>query len=220
MLSCIFLLDKLLLQIVKRIILFLTLVLGTVAALRAQEAPGPWLMSAEMIVGAGVDNGPQTYSSATFTAGYKFGNIFLVGAGAGLRFALPLKERTYLESLPTIVRDYQMEWNLPIYLRLGLEGRKWFVHVDGGYAVGVVGLPWPGSKGAPARVATCYKGFFVDPHAGIILGGHHAIGLGVLLQQSTYQERVSTRSGDVVSTSVNTMNAFPLAINLRYGFRF
>lgn len=203
----------------KRILLLLVFFLGTIAAIQAQEALGPWVMSAEMTLGAGAGCGPQAYSSATFTAGYKFGKMFLIGAGAGFRFALPLKEHNFQNSI-SVGRNYQMEWDLPFYLRLGMEGRKWFVHVDGGYAVGLFGMSWPGAKGAPARTATCYKGFFVDPHAGIILGGCHVVGLGVLFQQSTYQKRFSTHSGDVLSTSVSTVKDFPAAINLRYGFRF
>lgn len=206
----------------KRLVLVLVLALGAITAAQAQKR---WVFSPEATVGVGLKNGPASYTTAAFTVGYKIGDLFLLGAGAGFRSAFPTSRRTTIDSSGALQRETKemmVELEMPVFLRIGLEGSKWFVHVDGGYAVGLFGVSAATSllKGASPYINPIYKGLFVDPHAGIILGGRHAIGLGVLFQQCTRQEEVINQSKDVISTSVNTVKEFPAAINLRYGFRF
>ena len=203
----------------KRLVLVLVLALGAIMATQAQKR---WVFSPEVTLGVGFANGPKAYGTQAFTAGYKFGGLFLLGAGAGFRSALPVSSRTTVISGASR-KEYTLDLEVPVFLRIGLEGSKWFVHVDGGYAIGLYGISMVAmlkKLGASPFITATYKGFFVDPHAGIILGGRHAIGLGVLFQQSTRQELVIHQSGDLISTSVSTVKDFPAAINLRYGFRF
>ncbi|MBP5487330.1 MAG: hypothetical protein J6Y06_06870, partial [Bacteroidales bacterium] len=71
-----------------------------------------------------------------------------------------------------------------------------------------------------------YNGFFVEPQVGWKVGRRSALALGLLFQQSTVSNRVTTENGTwgdpsySIREEVNTLNVFTPAVTLRYVLGF
>ena len=162
--------------------------------------------SAEGIVGFGFGKGPVAFETTQFVAEYHLGEAFVLGAGAGLRCAIPTI--TYDITNGKARREaYFLEFDLPLFLRLGYYAPRWNAAVDGGYAASL-----------SSRISF-YKGFFIDPHVAISFGRHN-VGLGVLFQQTFTRTSTSTSTDTTLSTHVEEKTVFTPALTLRYAFRF
>ena len=189
----------------------------------SSQAQNPFSYSAEVAAGIGVGRGPLATATPQFVAHYELGGSFNLGAGAGIRFALPCLQ--YITKNGTHKRTFCDEFDIPVFLRLGYGKELFYANVDAGYAFGIFsfyGSGWvPGGKKEP-----CYNGFFVDPHIGIRMGLHSALALGVLLQHSVISNTVQTESGTIndpsysISSTTDTQNMFTPAITLRYAYIF
>ena len=197
----------------KKVIFILALLL-TVIPLSAQRRIS---FSVELEAGAGVWKGPLFTVSPEFVAQYGFSNGIHVGAGAGARFSMPCLQ--YITTNGTPRRRFINENDIPVFLRVGYSKNMFFANLDGGYAIGVYafyGKDWtPGGK-----TESKYNGFFIRPHAGLNLGRGHSLSLGVLLQQSTVKNHVSSTTDESVTSVVTTEHLLTPAITLRYGFTF
>jgi hypothetical protein len=110
-------------------------------------------------------------------------------------------------------------------MRLGYGKEQFYANLDAGYAIGALafyGLGWvPGGKKEPN-----YNGFFVEPQVGWKVGRRSALALGLLFQQSTVSNHVTTETGTMndpsysIKTKVKTLNIFTPAVTLRYVLGF
>lgn len=206
-------------DIMKKTICFLLFCLAAVT-LQAQDR---FSYSVEVPAGVGIRRGPLAAVTPEFVAQYELRNGFRFGAGVGIRFARPCLQ--YITRNGTHERSFCNELGIPLFLRLGYGKEKYFANVDAGYAICVLsfyGAGWtPGGSKDP-----CYDGFFAEPHAGMKFGRHSALALGVLLQQSTVSNVVSTVSGNINDSSysssqtVATQHLFTPAVTLRYVYLF
>lgn len=178
-----------------------------------------WTLSVEESLGVGFGGKePRVVSTTEFVATRNLSSLFSVGAGIGLRVADAVTDYIVENGgMPT--KEYMLEFSAPVFLRLGLQGNKWFVRADGGYAPGLLSRSFPLSKGGVSY--PCYTGFFVEPHAGCFLGKHSVIGVGVLFQQCRVTYRTTTQEGGcVVMTKVESKKEFPATLTFRYAYRF
>ena len=175
--------------------------------------------SCEVVAGVGVGKGPQLFFTPEFVAQYAFDGGFKIGAGAGARFARPCLQ--YITKNGAHSRTFCNELDMPVFMRLGYGKEQLYANLDAGYAIGALafyGLGWvPGGKKEPN-----YQGFFVEPQVGWKIGGRSALALGLLFQQSTLSNHITTVSGSINDTQhstreeVSTLNVFTPAITLRY----
>ena len=201
----------------------LLLILGLVSfSLSAQSRMS---YSLEFVAGVGVGKGPQVIFIPEFVAQYDLGCGFRIGAGAGTRFGRPCLQ--YITKNGAKSRSFTNELDIPVFMRLGYGKEKLYVQVDVGYAIGILGFPGvnydgPGlySKDFP------YNGLFVEPQIGWKVGRRSALALGLLFQQSTVSNHVTTETGTMndpsysIKTKVNTLNIFTPAVTLRYVLGF
>ena len=182
--------------------------------MRAQDR---FSFSVEVQAGGGFGNGPRFVASPQFAAQYELGNGFKVGAGAGIRYAIPccnLSNRNGAES-----RDYCHELEIPVFLRASYGNgslHSLFARLDAGYSIGVFMMV----EGFMTFREHVYNGFFLEPQVGWITGEHSAFTLGVLLQQSKFRENVTTRTGDTISVTSNPKKVLTPALTLGYCFTF
>ena len=195
-------------------IVFIVALLLTVIPLSAQKRIS---FSVELEAGAGVWKGPLFTVSPEFVAQYGFTNGIHVGAGAGVRFSMPCLQ--YITTNGTTRRTFINENDIPVFIRVGYSWNRFFANLDGGYAIGV--YAFYGKDWAPGgRSEHKFNGFFIRPHAGLNLGRGHSLSLGVLLQQSTVKNHVSSTTAESVTSVVTTEHLLTPAITLRYGFTF
>lgn len=179
----------------------------------------------EFIAGVGVGKGPQALFTPEFVAQYDLGCGFRIGAGAGTRFGRPCLQ--YITKNGAKSRSFTNELDIHVFMRLGYGKEKLYVQVDAGYAIGILGFPGvnydgPGlySKDFP------YNGLFVEPQIGWKVGRRSALAQGLLFQQSTVSNHVTTETGTMndpsysIKTKVNTLNIFTPAVTLRYVLGF
>ena len=196
----------------------LLLVLG-VASL-SLSAQSRMTYSWEFIAGVGVGKGPQVSLTPEFVAQYDLGGGFRIGAGVGTRFARPcLQYITQNGSSPR--RTFCNELDIPVFLRLGYGKEKLYANLDAGYAIGALALfDWGWKPGG--RTEPIYNGFFVEPQVGWRVGRRSALALGLLIQQSTVSNHVTTENGTwgdpsySIREEVNTLNVFTPAVTIRY----
>ena len=199
----------------KKAILLLVLSLASLSL----SAQGRMSYSCEFVAGVGVGKGPQLFFTPEFVAQYVFEGGFKIGAGAGTRFARPCLQ--YIIKSGAHSRTFCDELDIPVFMRLGYGKEQFYANLDAGYAIGALafyGLGWvPGGKKEPN-----YHGFFVEPQVGWKIGGRSALALGLLFQQSTLSNHITTVSGTINDTQhsireeVSTLNVFTPAITLRY----
>lgn len=199
----------------KKAILLLVLSLASLSL----SAQGRMSYSWEFVAGVGVGKGPQFFFAPEFVAQYALDGGFKIGAGAGARFARPCLQ--YITKNGAHSRTFCDELDIPVFMRLGYGKEQFYANLDAGYAIGALafyGLGWvPGGKKEPN-----YQGFFVEPQVGWKIGGRSALALGLLFQQSTLSNHITTVSGTINDTQhsireeVSTLNVFTPAITLRY----
>ena len=196
----------------------LLLVLG-VASL-SLSAQSRMTYSWEFIAGVGVGKGPQFSFTPEFIAQYDLGSGLRIGAGVGTRFARPcLQYITKNGSSPR--RTFCNELDIPVFMRVGYGKEKLYANLDAGYAIGALALfDWGWKPGG--RTEPIYNGFFVEPQVGWRVGRRSALALGLLIQQSTVSNHVTTENGTwgdpsySIRGEVNTLNVFTPAVTLRY----
>ena len=204
----------------KKAILLLVLSLASLSL----SAQGRMSYSCEFVAGVGVGKGPQLFFTPEFVAQYAFDGGFKIGAGAGARFARPCLQ--YITKSGAHSRTFCDELDIPVFMRLGYGKEQFYANLDAGYAIGALafyGLGWvPGGKKEPN-----YHGFFVEPQVGWKIGGRSALALGLLFQQSTLSNHITTVSGTTIDDpsysfrdEVSTLNVFTPAITLRYVLGF
>ena len=188
----------------------LLLVLG-VASL-SLSAQSRMTYSWEFIAGVGVGKGPQVS-----------GGGFRIGAGVGTRFARPCLQ--YITRNGSKSRDFCNELDIPVFMRLGYGKEKLYANMDVGYAIcaltfydwGMASDGWGEGRKEPS-----YDGFFIEPQVGWKVGRRSALALGLLFQQSTVSNRVTTENGTwgdpsySIGTKVTTLNVFTPAVTIRY----
>ena len=204
---------------IPKIVCILSFCLATLS-LQAQDR---FLHSLEVVTGVGIGRGPLATVTPQFVTQYDLGGGFRLGAGAGTRFAMPCLQ--YITKNGTHSRTFCEELDIPVFLRLGYGKEKVYANIDAGYAVGL--LSFFDFGGVPGgRKEAGYDGFFVEPHIGLKLGRRSALALGVLFQQSTVMDHVTTDKGTIdtpsysMETVVQSQHIFTPAINLRYGILF
>lgn len=187
------------------------------------SAQGHMSYSLEFAAGAGVGKGPQVSFTPEFVAHYDLGGGFRIGAGVGTRFARPCLQ--YITKNGSHRRTFCNELDIPVFMRLGYGKEKIYANLDAGYAIGALSffdVGWAG-KG---KKESSYSGFFVEPQIGWKTGGRSALALGLLFQQSTVSNRVTTESGAMndpsysIREEVTTLIVFTPAITLRYVLGF
>lgn len=201
----------------------LLLVLG-VASL-SLSAQNRMSYSLEFVAGVGVGKGPQAIFTPEFVAQYDLGGGLRIGAGVGTRFARPcLQYITENGSSPR--RKFSNELDVPVFMRLGYGKEKIYANLDAGYAIGALSFYDAGWGGQGRKKEPSYNGFFVEPHVGWKVGRLSAFALGLLFQQSTVSNHVTTENGTLndpsysTSTKVTTLNVLTPAITLRYAVGF
>lgn len=167
-------------------------------------------------LGIGFGAGPTVFSSTSGVAEYTIADLFVVGAGAGIRFGL-MTERYNLD---TKKRNSNLEFDLPIFARAGVKYSIVSAKLDVGYSIGLLafnlGSLLPGNAGVPKRFA----GFFLEPHIDLTAGSH-SLGVGLLLQNGSYQQKKTVTAADgSVSENVETLNRMIPALTLRYAHSF
>jgi hypothetical protein len=201
----------------KKTVLLLVLGLASFSLSAQSHMTYSW----EFIAGVGVGKGPQALFTPEFVAQYDLGCGFRIGAGAGTRFGRPCLQ--YITKNGAKSRSFTNELDIPVFMRLGYGKEKLYVQVDAGYAIGILGFPGvnydgPGlySKDFP------YNGLFVEPQIGWKVGRRSALALGLLFQQSTVSNHVTTENGTwgdpsySIREEVNTLNVFTPAVTIRY----
>ena len=187
----------------------------TSLSLRAQN---PISFSLEASAGVGVWKGPLFTISPTFVAQYELFDGFKIGAGTGVRYAKPCLQ--YITNNGVFSRrSFVEEWDLPVFLRIGYGKNKLFANLDAGYAFALLsyyGWDWiPGGMTEPS-----YNGFFFEPQIGYCISRRHALGLGVLLQQSSMDDYAKVSGGEGSSyyegQQVIRQDLFTPAITLKY----
>ena len=173
----------------------------------------------EFVAGVGVGKGPQVSITPEFVAQYDFGGGFRIGAGVGTRFARPCLQ--YITRNGSKSRSFCNELDIPVFLRLGYGKEKLYANLDAGYAIGALALfDWGWIPGG--RTEPIYNGFFVEPQVGWRVGRRSALALGLLFQQSTVSNRVTTENGTwgdpsySIGEKVTTLNVFTPAVTIRY----
>jgi hypothetical protein len=174
----------------------------------------------EFVAGVGVGKGPQFSFTPEFIAQYDLGSGLRIGAGVGTRFARPcLQYITKNGSSPR--RTFCNELDIPVFMRVGYGKEKLYANLDAGYAIGALALfDWGWKPGG--RTEPIYNGFFVEPQVGWRVGRRSALALGLLIQQSTVSNHVTTENGTwgdpsySIREEVNTLNVFTPAVTLRY----
>ena len=174
----------------------------------------------EFIAGVGVGKGPQVSITPEFVAQYDLGGGFRIGAGVGTRFARPcLQYITENESSPR--RTFCNELDIPMFMRLGYGKEKLYANLDAGYALCALSFFGPGWAGEGKKEPN-YNGFFVEPQVGWKVGRRSALALGLLFQQSTVSNHVTTENGTwgdpsySIREEVNTLNVFTPTVTIRY----
>ena len=178
------------------------------------QAQKRWDLSLEQEVGVGVGYGPKVVATTEFVAACRLGSMFSIGPGVGFRVNVPLTTYKIQNGVPS--KQYLTTLGIPLFVRLGLQGRIWYVRADAGYTLDLVGI----SNDKDVIVAPHLDGFFLEPHAGVFLGKHSTIGLGVQLQDATVTKMEITRQGDLLIGSSQSNKKLVPAITLRYAFRF
>lgn len=205
----------------KKILILLIICLTTISL----QAQGRFSFSAEVAVGVGIVRGPGATVAPQFVAQYELGGGFRLGAGAGLRYAFPCFQYITLSD-GAHERSFSNEFDIPVFLRLGYGGKRFYANVDAGYAIGALSfLGWGWMPGG--KIEPCYNGFFVEPHFGVRLGRHSALALGVLWQQSVVRDYVHVVHGSMddpstysVGSTLTTRKLLTPAITLRYAYMF
>ena len=195
----------------------LLLVLGLASfSLSAQSGMA---YSWEFVAGVGVGRGPQVSITPEFVAQYDLGGGFRIGAGVGTRFARPCLQ--YITRNGSKSRSFCNELDIPVFLRLGYGKEKLYANLDAGYAIGALALfDWGWIPGG--RTEPIYNGFFVEPQVGWRVGRRSALALGLLIQQSTVSNHVTTEYGTKgdpsysIGSKVTTLNVFTPAVTIRY----
>lgn len=201
----------------KKILVLFLLCLATLT-LSAQSRMS---YSLEFVAGVGVGKGPLATFTPEFVAQYDLGGGFRIGAGAGVRFAKPCLQNITKNGKHS--RTFCDELDIPVFMRLGYGKERLFARLDAGYAPGI--LSFYGAGWDPGGMKeSCYSGLFFEPQVGWKAGRRSAFALGLLLQQSTVSDHVTTESGTPenpsVTTEVHTLNVFTPAVTLRYVFGF
>ena len=199
----------------KKTVLLLVLGLASFSLSAQSRMTYSW----EFIAGVGVGKGPQVSLTPEFVAQYGFDGGFRIGAGAGTRFARPCLQ--YFTEFGSHSRSFCNELDIPVFLRLGYGKEKLYANLDAGYAIGALALFFfvlkPGGRTEPI-----YNGFFVEPQVGWRVGRRSALALGLLFQQSTVSNHVTTEYGTKgdpsysIGSKVTALNVFTPAITLRY----
>ena len=199
----------------------LLLVLGVASfSLSAQSR---MTYSWEFIAGVGVGKGPQFSFTPEFIAQYDLGGGFRIGAGVGTRFARPCVQ--YITRKGSKSRTFCNELDIPMFMRLGYGKEKLYANLDAGYALCALSFYGAGWDG-PWKKEPNYNGFFVEPQVGWKVGRRSALALGLLFQQSTVSNHVTTENGTwgdpsySIREEVNTLNVFTPAVTLRYVLGF
>ena len=183
--------------------------------LSAQERP---TYSLEIEAGAGFGKGPAAVLVPQFVAQYELGGGFKIGAGAGLRLAIPCLDYR-IKKDGSLDRTFINELDIPVFLRLGYGWEKLYANVDAGYAIGAIGLtPFGAAHGG--FVETCYGGLFLDPQIGFRISPRRALALGVLLQRSTVMYRSFEEGATSTTVSLSEHRLITPAITLRYVISF
>lgn len=178
----------------------------------------------ESVAGLGIEKGPQYTVTEEFVTEYSLKGGFLIGVGAGLRYAAPCYQYIIKNGVHTKSR-FANELDAPLFARVGYTGNRMFLKLDAGYSIGLYGHYQsgvkPGGKKAPS-----YYGLFFEPHIGVKFGKRSALALGVLLQKSTVSAHVITETGTMGDPSwsstgeVSTQRVLTPAITLRYCVSF
>lgn len=191
-----------------------SIIVMALAALFALPAFGQsnFKLGIDESLGIGFGAGPTIFSSTYVVAEYTIADLFVVGGGAGLRYGL-MTERYNLD---TKKRDSNLEFDLPIFARAGVTYSIVSAKLDVGYSVGLLAFNFgsliPGNSGSvPKRFA----GFFLEPHIDLSAGSR-SVGIGLLLQSGSYQERQTVTTADGTSEKVETVKKMIPALTLRY----
>ena len=200
----------------KKTVLLLILGLASLSLSAQSRMTYSW----EFVAGVGVGKGPQFSFTPEFIAQYDLGSGLRIGAGVGTRFARPcLQYITKNGSSPR--RTFCNELDIPVFMRVGYGKEKLYANLDAGYAIGALALfDWGWKPGG--RTEPIYNGFFVEPQVGWRVGRRSALALGLLIQQSTVSNHVTTENGTwgdpsySIREEVNTLNVFTPAVTLRY----
>ena len=200
----------------KKTVLLLVLGLASFSLSAQSRMTYSW----EFVAGVGVGKGPQFSFTPEFIAQYDLGSGLRIGAGVGTRFARPcLQYITKNGSSPR--RTFCNELDIPVFMRVGYGKEKLYANLDAGYAIGALALfDWGWKPGG--RTEPIYNGFFVEPQVGWRVGRRSALALGLLIQQSTVSNHVTTENGTwgdpsySIREEVNTLNVFTPAVTIRY----
>lgn len=208
----------------KAVLLFICFCLVLCSFAQSLGAQNRFSYALESVAGLGIEKGPQYTVTEEFVTEYSLKGGFLIGVGAGLRYAAPcyqyiIKNGVHTES------SFANELDAPLFARAGYSGNRIFLKLDAGYSFGLYGHyrndVKPGGQKDPS-----YSGLFFEPHIGVRFGERSALALGVLLQKSTVSTHVITETGTIDDPSwsstgkVRTQREFAPAITLRYRFSF
>ena len=179
-------------------------------------AQGRYFSSLEIVGGAGFGNGPKVVATPQYVGQYVFGG-FRIGAGVGIRYAMPLYEEWTKDDVTS--HEYNQELGIPVFLRLGFGGSKIYANVDAGYSFGLMAKYGKAMDGFILGDKV-YDGPFLDPHIGWKITPKSAFAIGMLVQQCSIGNRVTTISGDNVLAEFHRGKEFAPALTLRYAFSF
>ncbi|MBQ6954090.1 MAG: hypothetical protein IJP81_09315 [Bacteroidales bacterium] len=195
----------------RKTIIALLLCLASVA----MSAQGRFSFSIETEAGVGIVNGPMPVVTPEFVVQYAFSGGFHLGAGVGVRYERPCESYNIKNGVFQGRSYLSGELDIPLFLRLGYGKDKLYANLDAGYAIGIISF-----EGHYAMPGGQNAGFFAEPHVGWRFNRHHALALGLLVQQCDVSHRTTTgNSGETLSTNVYKQDVTG-AITLRYAYSF
>ena len=201
-------------QMIRKTVLITVLSLAFIP-LNAQNR---FTWSLELATGVGFDRGPLATFTPELVSQYEFGNGLNVGAGAGIRIGAPCWRYNTLNQKYD-GRDFCLELDAPVFVRVGYSNKNFFANFDAGYSIGLYARHF-GDWIPDAETDPIYNGLFLEPKLGWKTSRRGALALGLLLQQSCVLNHTESKTDSGYLGSDVSMVLFTPAITLRYIIHF
>ncbi len=174
--------------------------------------------SIEYNLGYGLGKGPLTSVGTTLVLQYDLGADLNAGAGIGWRIALPCFQYTTTNGSAT-KKNYCMDFDVPLFVRLGYSTGYFFTNVDAGYAIGLIGLYIQGLLPGDLK-DTAYSGLFIEPQIGWNINKKRSLAIGCLIQHSIVHNVEITREEGSIYRHSWPEGLYTPTLTLRYSQRF
>ena len=166
--------------------------------------------SLEVTAGVGFGKGPIFTVYPQYVMKTEVGSGFNLGVGTAARISMPCE--SYIQgNTGETSKEHSVDFDIPVFIRVGYGYDCLFFNVDAGYAIGIFSI-------ALRSTPTHDKGFFVEPHVGWKIGERNSLALGLLFQQNDIRFVAKVMEDGSFSQTVSYKRVFTPAITLRYVF--